>query len=478
MNSTQPPFLRRLLAALLLSCCAIGAVQAAATIVVVNNNEPGVGFNDPTPALPVGGNTGTTLGEQRLIAFQHAANIWGATLTSSVPIRVAATFEPLPCSETSAVLGSAGATEIFSDFPNAPRVNTWYPGALASKLAGADIASPGEAHIRARFSSTIGLSPDCLPGAPFYLGLDNQHGDQIDLVSVLLHELGHGFGFQNFTDEETGEFFYGVPSIWDYFLIDSRTERTWITMNAQERQRSAISGDRLAWNGPRVKAAAPTVLSPQSELRISGPAAGGASGTYEVGDATFGPALANPPVTGQIMPVIDQPEGTGLACTPLSPANAAAVRGNIALVDRGGCAFVIKARIVQNAGAIAMIVAENAPGPVTGLGGTDVNVTIPAVRVTQETGQTIKDALLRRSRTQSGVLASLGVNPDRLAGADRAKRVRMYSPEEYSPGSSVSHYTVDAKPNLLMEPAINADLPHAVAPPRDLTYPLLQDIGW
>src|SRR5690242_19174650 len=48
---------------------ALGAsapARAAATIVIVNLNAPGEGFNDPTPAAPVGGNTGTTLGQQRL----------------------------------------------------------------------------------------------------------------------------------------------------------------------------------------------------------------------------------------------------------------------------------------------------------------------------------------------------------------------------------------------------------------------------
>lgn len=455
-----------------------GVAQAAATITIVNLNAPGEGFNDPTPAIPVGGNTGTTLGAQRLIAFQHAADIWGRTLTSEVPIRVAATFEALACDETGAVLGSAGAIEIFSDFPNAPRVNTWYPGALASKLSGIDVASPGLAHIRARFNSRLGLFADCLPGSPFYLGIDNQHGDRIDLVAVLLHEFAHGLGFQNFTDDETGEFFYGVPSVWDYYLIDSRNERLWITMTADERRRSALSGSGLAWNGQHVRAATNAALAPRSELRVSGPAAGNAAGNYEVGDATFGPPLSDPPVTGQIMPVIDQTSGAGWACTPLSPANAAAVRGNIALVDRGGCAFVIKARIVQNAGATGMIVAENAPGPIIGLGGTDTSVTIPAVRISQEAGSALKDVLRRRARTSSGVLASLGIDRDRLAGADQRKRVRMYSPEEYSPGSSVSHYSVDTRPNQLMEPAINADLPHVVNAPRDLTYPLLRDLGW
>ncbi len=478
LNQRPRPALRHWLASLLLLCCASGAVQAAATIVIVNGNSAGEGFNDPTPVAPVGGNAGTTLGAQRLIAFQRAADIWGATLSSPVPIRVAASFEPLPCNETGAVLGSAGAVEIFSDFANAPRLNTWYPSALASKLARTDVASPGEAHIRARFNARLGLFADCLPGAPFYLGLDNRHGDQIDLVAVLLHELGHGLGFQNFTDEETGEFFYGVPSVWDYFLIDSRSERLWITMTDEERRLSAISGEHLAWNGARVTRAVPAVLAPRSSLRIGGPAAGSAAGTYDVGDATFGPPLANPPLRRQVMPVVDQANGTGLACTPLSPANAAAVRGNVALVDRGGCAFVVKARIVQNAGARAMIVAENVPGPVTGLGGSDPLVNIPAVRISLEAGQAIKRALQRRSRTTSGVVAILGVDPDRLAGADHAKRARMYSPEDYSPGSSVSHYSVDAKPNQLMEPAISDDLLHVVTPPRDLTLPLLQDIGW
>ena len=83
---------------------------------IVNINDPGVGFNDPTPASPVGGNTGTTLGEQRLIAFTHAASIWSARLDSSVPIRIRARFIALG----TGILGSAGPIQVFRDFPNAP----------------------------------------------------------------------------------------------------------------------------------------------------------------------------------------------------------------------------------------------------------------------------------------------------------------------------------------------------------------------
>jgi hypothetical protein len=465
-------------AALALSCSAWSGAQAAAVITIVNQNEPGVGFNDPTPVAAVGGNTGATLGEQRLIAFRHAADMWASTVTSSVPIRIGASFVPLACSANSAVLGSAGANDIFANFPSAPKPRTWYPSALASKIAGTDLARAGAPHIVARFNSRFGLFPDCLPGSGFYLGLDNRHGGDVDLVTVLLHEMAHGLGFQTFTDDETGQQPNGIPSIWDYYLIDNRNNKLWVDMTDAERKASAISGESLSWNGPGVRAAVPLVLAPESSLAISGPAADRASGRYAVGDALFGPPLGNIPVTGQLMPVLDQTDGSGLACASLDRTNTLAVKGKIALVDRGSCTFPDKARNLQQAGAIGMIVADNAPGPVAGLGGTDPGIVIPAVRITQAAGMTLKAALMRRSRTASGVIASLGLNPDRLAGTDRDGRILLYTPTTNAPGSSVSHYTTAAKPNQLMEPSINSDLTHEVTPPRDLTYPLLQDIGW
>lgn len=470
--------LGRLAAALALACGVTAGAQAAATLSIVNMNAPGVGFNDPTAVAPVGGNAGTTLGQQRLIAFQHAADIWGATLTSNVTIRVAASFVPLSCTANSAVLGSAGANDIFSDFPGAPKAGTWYPGALAAKLAGADQSDPADPHIVARFNSRLGLFADCLPGDGFYLGLDNHAGAQIDLVTVLLHEMAHGLGFQTFTDGQTGVEANGIPSIWDYYLVDNRNNRPWVEMSNAERAATAVSGNALSWNGPNVTSAVPNTLAPVSVLAISGAAAGGAAGNLDVGDASFGPPLGQVPVVGQLMPVIDQSTPLGLACTPLNAANQLAVRGNVALVDRGTCPFVDKARNVQAAGAIGMVVADNAPGDVTGMSGDDPAITIPSVRITQLAGVNLKAALTRRSRTTSGVVASLGVNPARLAGTDAALRIRMYTPTEYSPGSTVSHYTTDAKPNQLMEPAINGDLTHQVTAPVDLTFALLKDIGW
>src|SRR4051812_4429538 len=83
--------------ALILTAVSSRDAMAAATIIIVNNDSANTGFNDPTPVAPVGNNTGTTLGQQRLNAFQFAANIWGATINSSVPIRIRASWASLTC---------------------------------------------------------------------------------------------------------------------------------------------------------------------------------------------------------------------------------------------------------------------------------------------------------------------------------------------------------------------------------------------
>ena len=122
-----------LLAVVLVSIWASTAA-ADAVLMVINMDDPGEGFNDPTPVPPVAGNTGTTLGQQRMIAFQYAADIWGSLLDSEVPIIVEVNFDPLDC-EDGAVLGQASTSLLRANFTNAPLVDTWYPIALADRIA-------------------------------------------------------------------------------------------------------------------------------------------------------------------------------------------------------------------------------------------------------------------------------------------------------------------------------------------------------
>ncbi len=465
-------------AAVALACAAVGSAQAAATIVINNINLPGVGFNDATPATPVGGNTGTTLGQQRLIAFTYAANIWGANLSSSVPIVINARFTPLTCTATSAVLGSAGATQVFAGFPGAPKQGALYSYALANKLYGSEISDAPGPQINANFNSELG-KPNCLSGSRFYFGLDGNEGNDIDFVATLLHEMAHGLGFQTFTNGSSGAQLAGYPSVWDYNLLDNTTNKLWVEMTNGERAASALKPSGLSWTGARVTKAVPSVLSGVPQLRIIGAGATGQGGDlYSVGEADFGPKLDNSPTTAQIVPVALQADSPGSACTPFNDANAVAVRRNIALVSRGTCGFAVKVKNAQDAGAVGVIVADNAPGPVAGMGGSDPTITIPSVRVTQADGALILASLTKPNGNTAGTVGKFERSKTLRAGADTMGRITMFTPNPYQSGSSVSHYNTTASRNQLMEPAINADLTHLVTVPTDLTLELLKDIGW
>ncbi len=467
-----------LLLALLPAASSFGAAQRVsslgATISIINGDGANEGFNDPTAAAPIGGNPGTTIGQQRLIAFQFAAELWASTLDSNVEIKVDAQFNPLGCTATAATLGAAGTIFIYANFvpagffPGPEFANTWYSSALAKKRAGYDI-NPGSLDIRARFNVNLGL-PGCLPGRGWYYGLDGNHGTQIDLVGVLLHELGHGLGFQQFASLTTGAQTQGLTDIYGRQLLDLTTNKTWNQMTNAERVASAINSRRLVWTGPEVTAAIPAVLSLGTPLlRVTDPPS--LAGVFAVGAASFGAPLSSPGTSGEVVLADDgvAPGGDGCSSFP-----AGSLAGKIALIDRGVCAFVLKVKNAQDAGAIGVIIADNVTGsPPPGMSGVDPTVVIPSVRISLADGNLIKAALVG-----GPVLVTLGVDQAVHAGADPDGRALMNAPNPVQSGSSVSHWDPIAFRNLLMEPSINDDLTHSVQPPEDLTLPLFRDIGW
>jgi hypothetical protein len=212
----------------------------AATFTIINGDAAGEGFNDATPALPVGGNTGTTVGEQRLIAFQYAADLWGARIDSDIAIRVEASFDELECNSFGAVLGAAGPRVVNRDFAGAPLPGTWYPPSLANVLAGSDI-NPGTAEILAYFNSRLG-QPNCLAGTFFYYGLDGNEGVNIDFVTVLTHELGHGLGFLSLVNPSTGQELSGFTDVFSNFLEDHSTGNLFPDMTDFERAVASVDG--------------------------------------------------------------------------------------------------------------------------------------------------------------------------------------------------------------------------------------------
>ncbi len=208
----------------------------------------GAGFNDSTPKTPEGGNSGTTLGEQRRILFQAVASVWGAQIQSNVNIIVDASFSSFLCQPTSAVLGSAGPTSFSTGFPSQPIPNTFYPRSLIDAIRGVN-NNPGESDITAQFNSQIDTG--CFNGGTFYYGINGDApSGRVQLFSTVLHEIGHGLGFISIASLTDGSFPNGgIPAIFDRFIFDTQLNMPWTSITDPQRLSSMTNDPNLIWNG-------------------------------------------------------------------------------------------------------------------------------------------------------------------------------------------------------------------------------------
>jgi hypothetical protein len=453
---------------LLVGCLCTSLTASAAELRIQNSNGSGEGFNDTTPATPVGVNFGSTRGQQQIITFQYAAAVWGATLKSPVPTLIDAAFvtsaqdKNMTCDANSGLLGYTHPVNVLSPtspsepFPN---FNASYVAALANALVGQD-TTPNQAHILTRFNAGLG-GANCLAGISFYFGLDNAVAPgQVALLATILHELAHGLGFSSSVNPTTG-LASSPPGIFDYHVFDEVGQTDWHAYSSVQRKPLLVAGDKLAFDGANVKAQAATFLSDTPVIDFTG------GGTTTEADYAAGQFSGPVPDGGQgpVVPAVPLD-----ACSDLP---AGSLDASVALVERGTCTFYEKSQRAVAAGASGVVVFDNDAGSLvvmaTADGGSPLDV--PAVFVTNHDGQ----AVLQQLTGGTPVNASFGFSPH-LSNTDATQsRVLLYTPSNLSGGSTLSHWNSGSFPHsLLMEPFISASTQVTL----DLTPASLADIGW
>ena len=178
---------------------------------------------------------------------------------------------------------------------------------------------------------------------------------------------------------------------------------------------------------------------PGAFVRVNAPAS--IAGDYVAGassmvDASNNPTAASAGQTGDV--VLALSGSSTLACAALT--NASAVSGKIALVDRGTCGFGVKYEMARAAGAIAVIVGNNAAGSPIAMGGT-VNgpVDIPAAMITLDAANALK-ARLAASDTVNATFPATSQGDILASFSSRGPRTGLngVKPDLSAPGISIT----------------------------------------
>ncbi len=178
-------------------------------------------------------------------AFQAAVDIWSALIESPVPIRIRAQWTQLG----SGILGGAQTGGYVGNFFGAPRANVWYPIALAEKLVGRELNTSTDPDILASFSS----------GANWHYGVSTlPPPGQFDLVTVVLHEIGHGLGIAHGFSVANGSASLsigGFPVVYHSFMENGAAQNLVSNFAAPGTDLGAqLIGQDLYWNSPLVLA--------------------------------------------------------------------------------------------------------------------------------------------------------------------------------------------------------------------------------
>jgi hypothetical protein len=248
--------MKNLFIALISLILMVVSTSAYAVVSITTTDGENEGFNDTTPTTPIGGNPGTTIGEQRLNVFNRAAELLSAQFDISVPMIINANFNPLTCDQFEAILGQAGPLSAQIDEASRSII----PMPLYNQLIGYDYKL-GQADIQATFNSSIDNNDNCLADTNWYYGFDAPSNDDYSLLSVFIHELVHGMGFITFMREngltnfkfEDGN---DALSIFTHNLKSVEDDELLSNLPWYSRGQAFLSETGLVWAGEKVNSLA------------------------------------------------------------------------------------------------------------------------------------------------------------------------------------------------------------------------------
>jgi hypothetical protein len=139
-----------------------------------------------------------------------------------------------------------------------------------------------------------------------------------------------------------------------------------------------------------------SLSAPTNHLVVDAPSS--AAGRFDMTGASFGPPAPAGGLAGEIAVVDDGTANPTQGCDLLIDFPS----GAIALADRGSCPFTQKVANAQAAGAIAVVIANDATTAPINLGGSDPSITIPSGMISLADGQAVRAGLPATGRVQPG----------------------------------------------------------------------------
>jgi hypothetical protein len=139
-----------------------------------------------------------------------------------------------------------------------------------------------------------------------------------------------------------------------------------------------------------------------SNISINSPST--IAGNYQSTPTTnFGPEITSV-ITADLILANDASGTASEACNSFGED----ATGKIAIIRRGQCSFVNKVKNAQDAGAIAVIIMNNVSGESISMGGTDDSITIPAVMISKENGDSIEAVLSANTSVNGSINPASG----------------------------------------------------------------------